>query len=163
MSHRVDGSNAARRPTPCFAGMGLLCPRTLGLKQLYSEHQLERQMSDRSGARARAKPASPQCWHRGWQVEGVPPNAEQIAQAAHEAAVAAHRTGKAWDSVMWLRNAKLHKIAPPFGSQSAAHHCAEVARRAGWQRVGVTELKSEGAHADAAVRAPISSEPPETR
>jgi hypothetical protein len=113
-------------------------------------------MSERGRARKGQLGAScPEGWHRGWQVEGIPPDAARIVQMAHNAAQTSAGRNKAWDEQAWLRNAKLQKIAPAFASQAAALDCVAVAEHAGWRRVQIAELKSEGRHGASRERAAL--------
>lgn len=85
--------------------------------------------------------------HKGWRVTGVAPGLLDDARAAHERlqAMARKAGGKPiedFDQVAWQRNAKRSAVrSKPYGLESAAKQCAELAGKAGWLDVQIQEIK----------------------
>lgn len=78
-------------------------------------------------------------FHKGWRVVGIPPGALEEAEKAFEPA-----DGRKFDRDNWLMNAKQKPVrAKPYGVMAAAETCADMAKRAGWLRVTVQEMKRE--------------------
>lgn len=74
---------------------------------------------------------------------GIPPGALEEARQAHEAAqtTKAECKAKAWDAALWIANQRGKPVrAQPYQLESAATQCAELARKAGWLNVHVTEV-----------------------
>lgn len=85
-------------------------------------------------APVKTKP-DPQAFHKGWRVEGISP--EAVAEARRLAKGNAN-----WDEDAWAMNAKRVPVrAKPYGIRSAADACAQLAKKSGWLRVEVAEVK----------------------
>jgi hypothetical protein len=83
-------------------------------------------------------------FHKGWKVVGLPPGAEEQAEAEHAAKQVGKREPKAFDRQHWLMNARAKPVrAKPYELHESATLCADMARKAGWLRVEVVELKQE--------------------
>ena len=96
-------------------------------------------------------------WHKGWLVEGYPPGfVDQAKREADEACAAwsamspdaraaaekdGQRPPKPWDEDLFARTGKRKRVARPYGIDEAAKTCADLAIKAGWTHVEVTELK----------------------
>lgn len=103
----------------------------------------------------RPRKETPEKFHKGWQVKGIPPGALEQAETEHgiarRAAEVAVRDGSPgarllpdWDADKWLRNARLKAVrSKPYSIPDAANVCADLAHKGGWLRVEVVELKSE--------------------
>lgn len=86
------------------------------------------------------KSETPDRWHKGWLVEGIPPGALDAAKAAALKAGDGPWVG----DEAWLNAAKPKKVrTKPYSIPQAAQECAALAERAGWLRVRVRELSSE--------------------
>ena len=65
------------------------------------------------------------------------PTAKPTLEARH-----AHRRDKRWDEAAWLMKQKQRPVrAKPYSMHASACECAELARKAGWQRVEIVEIK----------------------
>lgn len=90
----------------------------------------------------------------GFQVEGYSPEMLEAAEAAHARTRAAYMDLKAlgklgqnekdpgeWDADKWMSSHKPKRVrTKPFEIASSADQCAELARKAGWLHVTVSEL-----------------------
>lgn len=95
-------------------------------------------------------PKPDESYHRGWKVVGIPPG-------AYEKAVAENQKQQQFDRTygsevrpdlppyeQWANNFTPKPVrAKPYEVPEAAEVCAEIARKEGWQRVFVIELKHE--------------------
>lgn len=124
--------------------------------------------STKKRAIKRIAPVSDEGFHKGWRVVGVPGDALKQAEQDHPRLIAdaeswnlrvqqERGTGKAvpvsgpWDADKWLNEAKLRPVrSKPYELQSAANECAELARKAGWLRVSLQEVKKEASKPEAA-------------
>ena len=83
----------------------------------------------------KVKPA-PAPFHKGWRVQGIPPEALAAARDACK------HNGLKWDRDAWLMNAKAKPVrSKPYSLHTAANECAELAKKAGWLRVEVVEVR----------------------
>lgn len=100
-------------------------------------------------------------FHKGWRVVGIPGDALRQAEQDHPRLIADAESwnrrvqqergiGKAvsvpgpWDADKWLNEAKLRPVrSKPYEILSAANECAELARKAGWLRVSLQEVKRD--------------------
>lgn len=94
-------------------------------------------------------------FHKGFRVEGHPPGALENAKKLAEAETADFQrmrdagevVGKApmvWNETYWRQNHKKKPVrAKPYEVPEAAKLCAELAVKAGWLDVVVTEIKRE--------------------
>lgn len=94
-----------------------------------------------------------QKFHKGFRVEGHPPGAMEQAEKSLKAEVedfmtAEHRgqaygkRPKEWDEKHWRMTQKKRPVrAKPYEVPEAAKLCAEMATKAGWLDVVVTEIK----------------------
>jgi len=94
-----------------------------------------------------------QKFHKGFRVEGHPPGAMEAAEKSQkaelEAFLHAQRQGQAfgkqpkeWDERQWRMNQKKRPVrAKPYEVPEAAKVCADMATKAGWLDVVVTEIK----------------------
>lgn len=101
------------------------------------------------------KRVAPTCYHRGWSVIGVSPEAVQAAKKQREVdrqdARALNlrlpfekqvKVPPLWDEQAWIKSAPLKPArAARFEVEESAQQCADFARQAGWQRVAVREVK----------------------
>lgn len=107
----------------------------------------------------RAKATGPDKFHKGWRVTGVSIPAIAAAKTKreadiriateHNAAIASGaRSGDRmqvpapWNEATWIASAPLRPVrSKPYEVPDAARVCADLARKAGWLRVTVEELK----------------------
>lgn len=107
----------------------------------------------------RTKATGPGKFHKGWRVVGVSVPAIEAAKekreqdiriaTEHNAAIASgSRSGDRmkvpapWNEAAWIASAPLRPVrAKPYEVPEAAMVCADLARKAGWLRVTVDELK----------------------
>lgn len=94
-----------------------------------------------------------QKFHKGFRVEGHPPGAMEEAEKSQRAALEqfqhAQRQGQAfgkqpkeWDEKHWRMTQKKRPVrAKPYEVPEAANLCADMAKKAGWLDVVVTEIK----------------------
>jgi len=98
-----------------------------------------------------------QKFHKGFRVEGHPPGtmeqAEKSQKADLEQFLHAQRQGQAfgkqpkeWDEKHWRMTHKKRPVrAKPYEVPEAAKLCADMATKAGWLDVVVTEIKRDTA------------------
>lgn len=80
-------------------------------------------------------------YHKGWKVVGHPPGAIEAAEKAARRMADDKRRPFAFDPERWALRARKRCVrARPYGVESAATQCAELARRAGWTHVEVVEV-----------------------
>lgn len=96
-----------------------------------------------------------QKFHKGFRVEGHPPGAMEEAEKSQKAALEqfqhAQRQGQAfgkqpkeWDEKHWRMTQKKRPVrAKPYEVPEAANLCADMAKKAGWLDVVVTEIKRD--------------------
>lgn len=107
----------------------------------------------------RKSAGGPAKFHKGWRVVGVSIPAIEAAKEKREKDIriaTEHNAGilsgvvkgermqvpAPWDEAKWIASAPLKPVRPkPYEIQEAAIDCAVLARRAGWLRVTVEELK----------------------
>jgi hypothetical protein len=89
-------------------------------------------------------------FHKGWKVVGIPPG-------EYERAVEENTRQQAIDEKcnsevrkdlppyeVWRNSAKLKPVrSKPYEIHEAADQCADLARKAGWDKVYVVEMKKE--------------------
>lgn len=84
----------------------------------------------------RKKPAN---YHKGWRVVGVSPDQILAARCWHE-----KNRVSAFNEERWVNKARQKRARiENFESQEAARQYAELARRAGWKRVEVREIRKD--------------------
>lgn len=107
----------------------------------------------------RTRAEGPAKFHKGWRVVGVSIPAIEAAKekrekdikiaTEHNAAVLAGiRSGERmqvpapWNEAAWIASAPLRPVrSKPYEIPDAAQTCADLARKAGWLRVAVEEVK----------------------
>lgn len=107
----------------------------------------------------KVKNDAPEKYHRGWRVMGLSDAHIAAAQKTREDAIRRAKEHNAriesgllrdermrvpppFDREVWLANASLKPIrSKPYEIPGAAEQCAEIARKSGWHRVSVEELK----------------------
>lgn len=100
-------------------------------------------------------------FHKGWRVVGIPPGQYEAEKVKHDAsrqkAIEDHARHSekfpGWRSdipkefpgyTVWSAGFKLKPVrAKPYELEDAAKVCADLAKKAGWDRVFVVELKHE--------------------
>ena len=83
-------------------------------------------------------------FHKGWRVQGIPPDALEKARYRHSMLVSAGRESKPFSEQDWLRNATRKPVrAKPYSIPDAAQTCAELATKAGWLRVEVVAIEKK--------------------
>jgi len=85
----------------------------------------------------RKKPAN---YHKGWRVVGVSPDQILAARRWYEANLIIAFNEERWVNKADQKRARIEN----FESQEAARQYAELARRAGWKRVEVREIRKGG-------------------
>lgn len=91
--------------------------------------------------------ATPDSFHKGWRVQGIPPGALQKARDRHSTLMKAKSDPKPFDEQEWLRNATRKPIrAKPYSIPDAAQTCADLATRAGWLQVEVVAIEKKSAN-----------------
>lgn len=91
-----------------------------------------------------AQKPKPNSLHKGWKVQGIPPDALEKARHQHSMLMSANRDPKPFDEQEWLRNATRKPVrAKPYSIPDAAQACAELASRAGWLRVEVVAIEKK--------------------
>lgn len=93
---------------------------------------------------------TPDSFHRGWRVVGIPPGAVEEAEQEHSRRqiplAAAGKESKPFDRGNWIMNAKKKPVrAKPYELPGSAKECAELAEKAGWLAVEIREIKKEKA------------------
>lgn len=89
------------------------------------------------------KSATPDEYHKGWKVIGVPPGALEEAEAEHNRLQAskAEAQRQPFRREHWIANRHGKPVRPsPYFVKSAAEVCADLARKAGWLNVQVVEV-----------------------
>lgn len=95
-----------------------------------------------------AQKPKPDSCHKGWKVQGIPPDALEKARSrhlkqAHEAREAG-REAKDFNEQDWLRNATRKPVrSKPYSIPDAAQTCAELATKAGWLQVEVVAIEKK--------------------
>lgn len=86
-------------------------------------------------------------FHKGWRVQGIPPDALEKARHRHSMLLSANRESKPFSEQEWLRNATRKPIrAKPYSIPDAAQTCADLATRAGWLQVEVVAIEKKSAN-----------------
>lgn len=91
-------------------------------------------------------------FHRGWKVEGLPPDPAPEARAhaawaqkRDELAAKGREIGP-FVAADWIDRLKLTPVrAKPYGVEGAAKECKALAERCGWTRVQIVEIKRSSA------------------
>lgn len=108
----------------------------------------------------KAKPPNMDGYHKGWRVEGHPPGAVEFAEQQRQKEIArwnamgqseqgharsrGEREPKPWDREKWLRETKKRAVrSKPYELPQAAQECKQMAEKAGWICVTVSEVKRE--------------------
>jgi len=79
--------------------------------------------------------------HLGFAVTGFSPEQIREAEKSHMAKLALDPDVGAWSPEEWMNGARPKKAAPKnFAVPTAAELCANMVRKAGWQRVSVEEI-----------------------
>lgn len=110
----------------------------------------------------RPRAQGPATYHKGWRVAGVSIAAVVAAKAKREKDIreadnhnAGVRSGvirsdrmkvpPVWDEAEWIKSAPLKPIrSKPYEIEESARVCADLARKEGWMRVVVEELRRDG-------------------
>ncbi len=100
-------------------------------------------------AKPKSKTVDLDPYHKGWRVVGVPPGAVEEAEQEHKKkSQKARAAGKAildFNPLEWLQKAKRKSVrSKPYSIHEAAATCAELAEKAGWERVEVLEVSKGG-------------------
>ena len=83
-------------------------------------------------------------FHKGWRVQGIPPDAMEKARHRHAPLTAAGNKSKPFNEQEWLcKAAKKPVRAKPYSVLDAAQTCAELARQAGWLQVEVLAIEKK--------------------
>jgi hypothetical protein len=111
-------------------------------------------LSDAAPAKKNKKRKLLESYHRGWRVVGLSAEHVDLAQKKHERKrreqkymdrLRPKQILSPWNEECWVAKARLRKIRPvDFEVQEAAHQYADLARKAGWMRVEVREIKKAG-------------------
>lgn len=89
-------------------------------------------------ALAAANRGEPAQFHRGWVVTGF--SEKRLADAARDHKYSG-RSDEPFDPEQYMRSARPGRVRPkPYESLDAANVCADLARKAGWQKVSVAAL-----------------------